>query len=243
MLLSLLSGWGRKGSFHSPAILTQSLYKSGVTNIKLPTPPRDTERPAFVGYHHAAGPVIGLLLRCCPSAVGWSIAKMVINSVYGVRTRRGVPHVCVEVLEAVDPPAAYGNTFTAVFRIARNLFIKAPVLHVHPGAVDFSTCHAVRLAITANTATARPCPPLGEVGSHDGGTITTLTSARPQTAPPVEPGLVSHGQFTKDFTSQIYERWHFHTLREALLRMKEVWQSASEGRLSAINLATGVTIP
>jgi hypothetical protein len=234
----LLFRRGSEGPLHTPPMLTQPLYQSGVAQPQNLTPPDDSMGLSPVRDHHATPPVAGLLLISSPYTVVWGVPFIVILSLYRMLGCRWVSHVLIEVFERAYPPFTYGDPHSTVPAITAYVRVKAPIFHVLPGSVHLGAGLAMSAPVPTHPAPARPRPTPGEISSHDCGVVSAFAFTEPQAPVLIGTGLEKHSQLTEPLTCKIYKCWHIDTLREALLRMKYVWQSASEGRLSAINLAT-----
>lgn len=94
--------------------------------------------------HSQAPTIVGLLFRCSPADIaGFVIAVIVGVAVQGVFYGRAFPHIRQELLEAVDPLLADGNSTPPPFLIPRIIWIETPLLHSCPALIGGSVPHPV----------------------------------------------------------------------------------------------------
>jgi hypothetical protein len=122
-----------------------------------------------------------LLFISCPSAIGWFVITVVVDSV-DAHSGWAVPHILEEVFK-FSPPGANGYTSTPVVWIARTVGIGASLNHASPSDIFWGTVFAVScLQLTSNLisqTTTRPSVPIPEMTLEDYCLVSTSAAAFP----------------------------------------------------------------
>lgn len=133
--------------------LLQSAMKAFLGNPKLSSPLRHALSFPIMVDANCISLIPQVLCSWHPAAVTLSVIVVIINSLYLKTVAFLRTHVFHEIFYFM-PSMVYDDSSAAIILVIFMRFIVASVHHVHPGAINFCSTHAVR-ALTATTATGR----------------------------------------------------------------------------------------
>jgi hypothetical protein len=91
----------------------------------------------------SSAPISCLFAGHSPSAVGWFVIAVVIDSLDRVQRRRTWPHIPIKGLKGITPFVTHFYAATAIFVIAGAFWIVAPVQHRAANAIFGKVRHSV----------------------------------------------------------------------------------------------------
>jgi hypothetical protein len=91
-------------------------------------------------------PIVGLLLRCRPTAIFGGIVAEVIDS-FNACTWRAWTHVCKEVFKRISPTTANFNPTCPVFVVAGMILVVTSAFHRAPSTVFRCCCPMTSLSM------------------------------------------------------------------------------------------------
>ena len=182
---------------------------------KLTRPVRERLRDASIGSTKVIAFVVALLGACRPLTVIGRIRAVVINALNGVFRRGAQAHICIEVLEGIQPTFAHDDTASAIVRPFEALGISTSLFDVTPSIVFSRAAHMVsgthsgnRFSLQATTTSRKPvCQAVG----YNGDFIATVTKATPMSS---MPDIAREGKYQKPAESLSSVIFHEHILSQ-----------------------------
>lgn len=171
-------------------------------------PSTDAESVALKRDSDGPRRVLALLLIGGPSAIGWAIAGIVVDSFKRVLGCWAIAHIGQERWKRTTPPLAYGYASSTVSREESPVLVLAAADHSLPdavfGGVALAVCGAYRVArIVIQTATTR-----GVAASQSARgyfcRLAAVAAALPVLLVVAFLGLCFHGQSSKPLSGQVH---------------------------------------
>lgn len=124
-----------EGALHAPSVLRYSVVDYFQFDSEYLTPFRKDTSFSTEENKPVAPAISGLLFRCSPLTILWSVAEIIIFSFNRVLSRRPLSHVFKEIGERFSPSLAYTYSSPSVPMELVVALIATPFLHFVPRAI------------------------------------------------------------------------------------------------------------